>query len=195
MDFKATSTDAKPLNRRSGIGMVEFLVAMAIGSLLILTIMAVFSFSSRSFTALGNYSDLDQYSRTALDTMTREIRASGGVYTWGNNSMLAYTNLVYLTNRDGALIYYWWDPSRKAVFRYRSSPFEYGVLLTNCDYLKFEYFQRTPNTNFDNFSVVSTNLTANCKLIQMSWICSRTILGQKLNTESVQSAKVVIRNQ
>jgi hypothetical protein len=33
------------------------------------------------------------------------------------------------------------------------------------------------------------------KLIQVSWICSRDILEARFNTESVQSAKIVIRNQ
>ncbi len=34
-----------------------------------------------------------------------------------------------------------------------------------------------------------------CKLINMSWKCSRTILGSKMNTESVQTAQVVLRNK
>jgi len=28
----------------------------------------------------------------------------------------------------------------------------------------------------------------------VSWKCSRTILGAKINTESVQTAKIVLRN-
>ena len=32
------------------------------------------------------------------------------------------------------------------------------------------------------------------KLIDVSWKCSRKIMGEKLNTESVQTAKIVIRN-
>ena len=35
----------------------------------------------------------------------------------------------------------------------------------------------------------------NCKLIAVSWVCSRTILGSKMNTESVQTAKIIIRKQ
>jgi hypothetical protein len=34
-----------------------------------------------------------------------------------------------------------------------------------------------------------------CKLINMTWKCSRTVLGSKLNTESVQTAQVVLRNK
>jgi hypothetical protein len=32
-------------------------------------------------------------------------------------------------------------------------------------------------------------------LIEVSWICSRQIFGKKVNTESVQTAKIVIRKQ
>jgi hypothetical protein len=32
------------------------------------------------------------------------------------------------------------------------------------------------------------------KLISVSWRCSRTILGAKVNTESVQTAQICIRN-
>jgi hypothetical protein len=31
-------------------------------------------------------------------------------------------------------------------------------------------------------------------MIDVSWKCSREILGAKINTESVQTAKIVIRN-
>jgi hypothetical protein len=32
------------------------------------------------------------------------------------------------------------------------------------------------------------------KLVDVSWLCSRKILGRKVNTESVQTAKIVMRN-
>ena len=34
-----------------------------------------------------------------------------------------------------------------------------------------------------------------CKLVDLNWRCSRQILQQKVNTESVQTAKIVIRNE
>ena len=39
----------------------------------------------------------------------------------------------------------------------------------------------------------STTDPALCKVVQLSWTCSRKVLGKKSTTESVQSAKVVIR--
>jgi len=34
-----------------------------------------------------------------------------------------------------------------------------------------------------------------CKLINMTWKCSRTIFGSKRNTESIQTAQIVLRNK
>jgi hypothetical protein len=67
-------------------------------------------------------------------------------------------------------------------------------LLTQCDTLNFNIYQRnTTNGTYDQYP---TSVEAsNCKVVQVSWTCSRTITGTKLNTETVQSTKIVIRNQ
>jgi hypothetical protein len=48
-------------------------------------------------------------------------------------------------------------------------------------------------TTFEQFPTSAA--AGNCKLVSVSWICSRSILGSRLNTESVQTAKIVIRKQ
>jgi hypothetical protein len=47
-----------------------------------------------------------------------------------------------------------------------------------------------PATN--GTGVLDVNL---CKLINLSWKCSRTIFAQKVNTESVQAAQIVLRSK
>jgi hypothetical protein len=42
---------------------------------------------------------------------------------------------------------------------------------------------------------IPTTDVSQCKLIKLTWICSRNILGKSLNTESVQSAEIVIRKK
>ena len=55
-------------------------------------------------------------------------------------------------------------------------------------------FQRNPiGGTFDQFT--NTLTAATCKLVQVSWVCSRKILQGKVNTESVQTSKIVIRKQ
>jgi hypothetical protein len=67
------------------------------------------------------------------------------------------------------------------------------MLLTNVDFLSFQIFQRNPVAG--TYDTYPTSSATNCKLVSVSWICSRSILGSKLNTESVQTAKIVIRKQ
>ncbi|HLP76194.1 MAG TPA: hypothetical protein VK327_04685, partial [Candidatus Paceibacterota bacterium] len=65
------------------------------------------------------------------------------------------------------------------------------VLLRQCDYLCFGIFQRNPSNDF-NFYPASSWTSA--KLVNVSWRCSRQIFQKKVNTESVQTARIVIRN-
>jgi hypothetical protein len=64
-------------------------------------------------------------------------------------------------------------------------------MLTSCDYLSFNGYQRNPTNNFQFLTASTPEQT---KLISVSWRCSRKILGAKVNTESVQTAQICIRN-
>ena len=68
------------------------------------------------------------------------------------------------------------------------------VLLTECDFLTFSNYQRNPYYGqYDQYPV--TTSPTNSKLVSLTWVCSRKITGAKMNTESVQTAKIVIRKQ
>ena len=59
--------------------------------------------------------------------------------------------------------------------------------------LQFVMYQRNPVGGDVTTNYVTTDPTL-CKIVQFSWICSRSVLGFS-ETESVQSAKVVIRKE
>lgn len=164
--------------------LVEMLVGTGIGSLILIAAAQVTMYTARSFVAMGNYNDLDRASRNALDVMSREIRGAQCVGSFA-------TNQLVLTNIDGTVFSYSWDPSSGNVTRRWGS--ESRVLLTGCDYLSFDIFQRNPTINFW-FTNETISQPAVTKLVNISWRCSRTILAAKVNTESVQTAKIVIRN-
>jgi hypothetical protein len=68
------------------------------------------------------------------------------------------------------------------------------VLLKDCDFLDFQVFQRNSvNGTYDQYPATLDDTAV--KLVQVSWVCSRRLIGNLLNTESVQSAKIVIRKQ
>jgi Tfp pilus assembly protein PilV len=183
MDCKPTFTDRRRARQTAGVALMELMIAVALGMVAVLAILALFAFSGRNFAAMANYADLDRQSRKALDVMTMEIRNVRSLNSYS-------TNALVFTDADGATLQYTYSPGARTLTR--SKGLQSEVLLKECDTLTFQAFQRnTISNSFDQYAA-TTNSTA--KLIRVSWICSRTIFGLKMNTESVQSAKIVIRN-
>lgn len=164
--------------------LVEMLVAVAVGSLVLTAVGLLMFFTARSFVALGNYNDLDQASRTALDTISRDIREA--------RSLVApYTTnrLVFIDNNTNTLVLFW-DPTTRILTKTVGTGTP-KVLLEQCDYLRFGISQRNPSNAFNFYPAAST---ATAKLVDVTWTCSRQMFQKKVNTESMQTAKIVIRN-
>lgn len=178
MDCKITFIKRR---RTGGFTLVEFLVSSGIGAIFFAVIGSLIYYSAWCFVAMANYAMLERSSRHALDLMSREIRQAGDLVQWSPTEVvLVYTN--------GNLRY---------AFQNRELIRELGgakeVLLNEVDNGRFSVFQRNPvNGAYDQYPVGTPGTT---KLIQMDWRCSRQIFGAKVNTESVQSAKIVIRRQ
>jgi prepilin-type N-terminal cleavage/methylation domain-containing protein len=168
--------------KNPGFTLIEVMLASGIAGLVFAAICFTAVFTTRSFLAMGNYADLDKASRNALDIMSRDIRQT--------RSLTAYqTNQLTFQDSDGGALIYAWDPVAGTLSRIKGV--EIKILLTQCDYLNFGVSQRNPSNDFNFYS--TTNLST-VKLIDVSWNCSRQIRQQKVNTESVQTAKIVIRN-
>ena len=185
MDCKTTSTRPFPSPPTiHGVTLPELLVALAIGSLLLLAVMALVQYSGRSFAALANYVDMDSDSRRALDVMTKDIRQSDTLTSFiSSQIVLKYTNNLPLT--------FTYDPEARTLQRQFGDEAE--ILLTGCDYLQFSICQRNPLGG--SYDVYPTADPTTCKLIQLDWTCSRSVLEMYPNTETVKSAKIVIRRQ
>jgi prepilin-type N-terminal cleavage/methylation domain-containing protein len=171
-----------------GLSLIEMLVAVAISSIIFAAVASFSLFTARRFVSTGNYADLDRASRNALDVLTRDIRMA--------KSMTAFTtNKLTMTAYDNSTLIFEYTPANGRLTRKAGA--ETTVLLEQCDYLNFQVYQRRPMPGFQFFP--ATNAAgaydpAVAKLVDVSWRCSRKILGQKMNTESVQTAKIVMRN-
>jgi Tfp pilus assembly protein PilW len=161
--------------------------ACVIGTLILGAVLTTYIYMNRTLGAMANYEELDRQSRHALDVMTRAIRQSGTLTNWTSTS-LAFTNL------DGTLLSIAWDPATgNLTYINQYPPAETNVLLKDCTSLTFSAYQRTPISN----TVMQFNptlATTNTKVIVMDWVCARTNYMSSKNTESVQTAKVVLRN-
>jgi hypothetical protein len=169
----------------AGFTLVELMVTLATGLVVITALALVFFFSNRSFASLTNYLDLDQKTQVALDKMSREIRQVNQLASYSSNK------LVFI-DYDSAKLQYTYDSDAQTLTRKKEGGSS-EVLLTGCTSLKFSIYQRTPNTN--SFQPITTSTATNTKVIELTWNCSRTILGSPVNNESMQSAMVVIRKK
>jgi hypothetical protein len=165
--------------------LTEFLIVVGVGGIVLAALAQLTYFTGRSFAALMNYTELDKYSRNALDQMVYKIRQANELKEYSSN------RLVFVYNATNTLTYEY-SPSYKTLTETVEG--RRKTLLKECDLLTFSIFQRnTAAGTYDQFPATMTNNAV--KLVQLSWTCSRTVLGARINTESVQSAKIVIRNQ
>ena len=173
--------------------LVELQIASAISVILFAAVLTLAFYTARSFAAFTNYIDLDVNSRNALDVMSTEIRQADLVTAATSTSLTLRT--TDLSTGATHTLKYVYDPVNKVLNRI----FDGGqpeVLLTECTFLQFGTFQRNTTPSLDNaFVPVATSQPNLCKVVQLTWICTRKILGKTANTESVQSAKVVIRKK
>jgi len=179
---------------RLGMTLVEMTIAVGLSVIVLASLMTVAVFVNTSFKAISNYADLDKSSRNALDIMGRDIRTSSGLISFATNS-------IALTNLDTSSFTYRWDSTATTVKRYFTNlngTVDTTTLLTNCDYFSFSIYQRNPTNppsgTYGPYFVSATNAIYQAKIINVDWRCSRTIKGAKVNTESVQTAQITIRN-
>ncbi len=175
------------LRQCGGWTFMEMMVALACGTIVMLAFIATTISVATTMMAAGNYNDLNKSSRNTLDWLSRDVRNSTSVGASSSSTS------VIITNSTGAtVITYAWDGSNVlSRTEVNSGSSIRTMMLTNCEIFSFSYYQRNPT---NNFAFVSTTNPAQIKLVSVSWRCSRRILGAKLNTESVQTATVVMRN-
>ncbi|HEX3628189.1 MAG TPA: prepilin-type N-terminal cleavage/methylation domain-containing protein [Verrucomicrobiae bacterium] len=184
------SIPLRPRRRRfrRGFTLVEMMVAIAAGTIIMGAITWTSITLSHSLAAISNYYQLDAASRDTLDVMSRDVR-NGSTITSFSSTNFTMTG-VNFQGTPYAFTYNWDGTNLWRTFTITNATYTY-LMLSNCNYLAFSNFTRVPYSNF-TFYVASG--ASDTKLISVSWKCSRSILGAKLNTESVQTAKIVVRN-
>jgi hypothetical protein len=168
---------------RQAFTLVELMVAAAAGLLSATVIAVLLYFTSRSFVAATNYTDMSLASRMCVDSMSRTIRQASLVTAHTTNSLT-------VRDKSGNSTQYTFNPNNHTLLSVSGG--QTTTYLTGCDTLQFWIYQRTPISNtFDCYK--PANVT-NTKLVQVTWKCSRQILGAKVNTETMETAKICLRN-
>jgi prepilin-type N-terminal cleavage/methylation domain-containing protein len=179
---------------KQGWTLVEMMVAVALFSLGSMSLMGLYVFSIKSMASMYNYAALDQLNRQAMDQLTREIRQSKRVLAYTTNSITILT-----ANDDGSTptVTYSFSPSTKKMIR-ASSDGTSRLLLDNCSLLNFELFTRCPSNavyGFGSFPVAVNNWSNTVKVLQLTWKTAMKLPSGIVNSENVQTARIVIRKQ
>ena len=160
--------------------LVELMVAVAVGSVVLMVAAMVFMNGTRAFAAVSNYVSMDGDSRNALDHLTQEIRQAGGLVEFSP------THLKFGWHaQTNSFLVFDWDATSGQLTEWNTANTTTNILLKGCDQFSFSLYNSlfAPTTN-----------SAQAKGISVAWNCSRSILGNKCTTENMQQALVVIRN-
>lgn len=190
----------------AGVTLVEVMIASGLGSLVLAIVASLSMYGARSSVALLNYTDLDGKSRHASDVVSRELRGAVAVTSYQSqptNKFITFQTVQTDPSNPALLVtnaatLRWNSADRTLILSHQGQVF---TALTECDRYDFQLFQRTPfvtTTNLLFYPATSTTGQLDlslCKLVNMSWKCSRTILARKVNTESIQAAQIVLRNK
>ena len=182
--------------RRHGMTLIETVVAGAIASVVLMVVGLLSMYGLRSFMAMGNYTELDAQSRNSLDQISFDVRQATQVidFQTATNSKI----LVLSNSLRGMTLRYVWDGDARTLSCEKSDQGEV-IYLKGCEEWGVEFYRRTPLPGTTMTFLPSTNgagvLDAPAvRMIAMTWKCTRAIMGEKQNTESVQTAQIVLRN-
>ena len=171
-------------NRKSeaGASLVDYVMSMALGTLLVSAVCA-FSFqASRSFATFYNMIDADQANNRTINQMVKDFRMVRAVTDFTTNS-------ITMQNYDGSELKYVYYPS-SATLR-RTSGLGTNTMLRDLSRLSFSVHQR--NMTNDTFDFFPTTNAFECKAVTFEWVSSGTIMGRK-KEDMPQKLTVVIRN-
>ena len=180
MDFKNTFTKGR---KRAGFTIVEVLITSAIALVVAAAIAVLYMYSSRTFLTLDNYTDMCQRSQLALDKMSKDIRQAKLVTAFTNNA-------ISFLDVNGNALQFTYDPTGRKLSRVSGG--KTTTYLTGCDSLQFWIYQPTPTSN--SFTCYAPAYVTNARVIQITWVCSRQIMGLKTTTESIETAQIAMRN-
>jgi len=179
---------------RAGFTLVEVMISAFIGAWILAAVLSTFLFMGRSGANIQNYNDMEQQSRRALEYFAEDTRQASGV-VWTTDTTL---KLTVATNT----ITYTYDSTagtltRTVVVTATSATTYNRVLITGITAGKFSFTAYNIAGNSVAIDTTANRLTANgtTKQIQLSLECARTNTTVVAATNSVLSARFILRNK
>jgi len=172
----------------AGWTLMEMMIGTAVFSIAGTAISTAYVVSLRSFQALSNYSVLDQQNREAVDQITRDIRQANSVIAFDNS----LNRKLSVVNGDRTTNTYTFNRYTQQLMCSRNGGAA-TVLLQNCSLIDFNMGMRPPiGSTYNYYPTTDMN---QAKIVDFTWKSSRSLCGGLINSENVQTARIVIRKQ
>lgn len=177
-------TNHQPKRGVGGFSLVEVLVAMGAGGMLLAVLASLVVFFARGFLVTSNCVRMNTQNRLALDRLSRDIRQADRV---------TYCSASELRVKSGLdTIRFEFDSDARVLSRVRGN--DRQALLRDCDYIRFDLFQRNSSNGTYNYYPAAGIDTA--KIVQVAFASSLPVYGtSRTNRSGHQMAKIVIRKQ
>ena len=175
-----------------GFTLVEVMIAATLSSFILASILSTFLFMGRSGANMNSYNDMEAQARKCLEIFAQDVRQANTI-VWASNTTLTLT--VPNPNGTGTIpVDYAYDSGTRTFVR--RDPGGRRVLLTGITVFDFKAYTIT-GAEITAFSTAAERTIANnsTKQLQLSVSCSRTNTTVVDATNTVLSARFILRNK
>jgi prepilin-type N-terminal cleavage/methylation domain-containing protein len=178
-----------------GFTLVEMMIGATISSFVLSAVLTTFLFMGRSGANVQNYNDMEQQARTALEFFAEDTRQASGV-VWNSTSSLS---LTVVTNT----VTYVYDSTTskftRTVVNSGGTTISTRTLITGITSGSFAFSAYKISDGVNPISLASatdrTSANGTTKQIQLSLECTRSNRTVVAATNSVLSARFILRNK
>jgi Tfp pilus assembly protein PilW len=184
--IRSITAKQSPLRQTAGFTLVEIMIGAALSAFVLAGVLTTFLFLSRSGANIQNYSDMESEARRALETFAEDVRQARAIQWTSNVSVTLKVNSADIT-------YVYSSSTRSFSRNDAAGP---RILISGITPGSFAF--TSYNVRGAELPLVSAaHLTAastNTKLLQISLEVSRTNQTVVAATNTVLSARFILRN-
>lgn len=190
MDFMTTTTLSpthKEGRRLAGFTLVEVLVSASLASFILAGVLSTFLFLGRSGANLQNYSDMEAQARKGLEIFAEDVRQASAI-TWNSS-----TNVTLIVNSTA--VNYAYNGGTRIFSRTLGGTTTALITGVTAGTFAFKAFN-VAGTEMPLATAANlTAATSSTKQLQISLEASRTSTTVVAATNTVLSARFILRNK
>src|SRR5262249_10402165 len=144
-----TNKSSRETGSVQGFTLIETLVSAGLATAMLTVAVFLTVYGARTFAAMGNYIDLDDQSRNAVDIIGREIRDSSAVVAFQTNLPTMWLKLTNATSGTTSILTY---DSNARTLVFQKTGQGARTNLTQCDQWSFSLYDRAPLVSATNIT-------------------------------------------